>query len=63
MIGGEAHPFYKWVVDQAGEDAAPRWNFHKYLIGADGELAGVFGTKVTPESDELTSAVEAAIRA
>jgi glutathione peroxidase len=63
VIGGEAHPFYKWVVDQAGEDAAPRWNFHKYLIGADGELAGVFGTKVTPESDELTSAVEAAIRA
>lgn len=63
VIGGEAHPFYKWVVDQAGEDAAPRWNFHKYLIGADGELAGVFGTKITPESDELTSAVEAAIRA
>lgn len=63
VVGGEAHPFYRWVVDEAGEGAAPKWNFHKYLIGANGELAGVFGTKVTPESEELTSAVEAAIRA
>jgi glutathione peroxidase len=58
VIGGDAHPLYKWVVDQAGEAAAPRWNFHKYLIGADGELKGVFGTKVTPESGELVSAIE-----
>ena len=63
VTGSEAHPLYKWVVTQAGEAAAPKWNFHKYLIDANGELAGIFGTKVTPESPELTSAVEAAIRA
>jgi len=63
VVGADAHPFYRWVIAEAGEDAAPKWNFHKYLIDANGELAGVFGTKVTPESAELTSAIEAAIRA
>src|SRR5574338_835047 len=30
------HPFYQWIADQLGEDALPRWNFHKYLIGKHG---------------------------
>jgi len=59
VIGASAHPFYKWVVSQAGEGAAPRWNFHKYLIDAKGELAGTFGSKVAPEDAALTSAIEA----
>ena len=50
VIGGNAHPLYKWVVGQAGEAAAPRWNFHKYLIGPKGELAGTFGAKVAPDA-------------
>ena len=36
VIGGDAHPFYRWVAAQLGEAGAPRWNFHKYLIGPDG---------------------------
>jgi glutathione peroxidase len=50
VIGNKAHPFYKWVVAQAGETAAPRWNFHKYLIDGKGELAGAFPSKVAPEA-------------
>ena len=37
VIGGDAHPFYRWVAAQLGEAGAPRWNFHKYLIGPDGQ--------------------------
>lgn len=59
VIGGEAHPFYKWAVEEAGEAAAPAWNFHKYLIGPDGELAGTFGSKVKPDDPELVREVEA----
>ena len=62
VIGGEAHPFYAWVVGQAGEAAAPRWNFHKYLIDGNGALVGNFGTKVTPEDPELIAAIDAALR-
>ena len=32
--------------------AAPRWNFHKYLIGPDGELAAWFPTKTSPVDRE-----------
>lgn len=59
VIGASAHPFYKWVVSQAGEGAAPRWNFHKYLIGTKGELAGTFASKVAPEDSALITAIEA----
>lgn len=58
VIGPEAHPFYRWVVDEAGEAAAPKWNFHKYLIGPDGELAGVWPSKVKPLDPEITGAIE-----
>lgn len=59
VVGGDAHPFYRWVAEQAGEGAAPKWNFHKYLIGPDGEIAEIFPSKVAPTSEELTKAVEA----
>jgi glutathione peroxidase len=58
VIGGDAHPFYRWVVDQAGEDAAPKWNFHKYLIGREGELVGLWPSKVKPLAPEITAAIE-----
>jgi glutathione peroxidase len=61
VIGGEAHPFYKWVVGELGEGAAPKWNFHKYLIGKDGQVAGVFPSQVKPDAHELTQAIETAL--
>jgi glutathione peroxidase len=62
VIGANAHPLYKWIGAQAGEGAAPRWNFHKYLIDPKGELAGAFPSKVAPESAALTEAIEAALK-
>lgn len=59
VIGTDAHPFYKWVGEVAGEDALPKWNFHKYLIGPDGELAQVFGSKVPPLDEALVKDIEA----
>ncbi|HXJ03408.1 MAG TPA: glutathione peroxidase [Micropepsaceae bacterium] len=61
VIGAQAHPLYKWVVGQAGEAAAPRWNFHKYLIGPKGELAGTFASKTAPDDAALTGAIETAL--
>ncbi len=55
------HPFYQWLAAQAGEDALPRWNFHKVLVGKDGALAGVFGSRVEPDAPELHDAVHAAL--
>ena len=59
VVGSDAHPLYKWVLSEAGEAAAPRWNFHKYLIGKDGSLAGVYGSKTTPDDPALVKDIEA----
>ncbi|MGE0152743.1 MAG: glutathione peroxidase [Reyranellaceae bacterium] len=61
VIGGQAHPLYKWIAQELGEGQAPRWNFHKYLISKDGELLGAFPSKVAPQSPELVRAVEEAL--
>ena len=59
VVGQDAHPFYKWAVKQAGGAAAPKWNFHKYLINGKGELAATFGSRVAPADAEVTNAIEA----
>src|ERR1700759_4614213 len=62
VTGKEAHPLYQWVLEQAGEAAAPKWNFHKYLIGRKGELAGIFGSRVPPDDSTLTTAIETELK-
>jgi glutathione peroxidase len=62
VIGPEAHPFYRWVVEELGEAAAPRWNFHKYLLDRAGALAGTFGSNQEPLSAEIAIAIESVLK-
>ena len=39
------------------------WNFEKFLIGRDGQVVGRFKSGVEPTSDEMVSAVKAALAA
>ncbi len=61
VVGGDAHPFYRWIVGEIGEGTAPKWNFHKYLVGPDGELAGVWPSDVGPLDDEITGTIDGLI--
>ena len=61
VAGNAAHPLYKWVLQQAGEAAAPKWNFHKYLIGRDGEFIDWFSTQTKPTGPKITAAVRKAL--
>ncbi|WP_414655627.1 glutathione peroxidase [Ferrovibrio sp.] len=63
VLGQDAHPFYRWVAAELGEDALPKWNFHKYLIAPDGSLAEVFSSRVKPTDPKVIQAVEAALKA
>ncbi|MGF1446513.1 MAG: glutathione peroxidase [Pikeienuella sp.] len=56
--GQSAHPFYVWAKSVLGDGNAPRWNFHKYLVGPDGRLVAAFGTGVEPTSPKVRAAVE-----
>jgi glutathione peroxidase len=59
VVRGEAaHPFYKWARDTLGADKAPRWNFHKYLVGRDGRIVASYVSAVEPDGAELLAAVE-----
>jgi glutathione peroxidase len=62
VIGAGAHPLYKWVASELGEAAAPKWNFHKYLINKDGTLAGTFGSRTEPGAAELGAAIDEALK-
>lgn len=59
--GDDAHPFYKWAAETLGEDKAPKWNFHKYLINAKGELVASFATRTVPDAPEVKAAVDQAL--
>ncbi len=56
--GGEAHPFYRWAAETLGPEAAPRWNFHKYLVSPDGQLVGWFPTRTAPTEEQVRRAIE-----
>lgn len=52
-------PVYAFLTRK---EAPPKWNFHKYLVGKDGQVIASFPSKVTPESKELLEAIEAALQ-
>jgi glutathione peroxidase len=62
VVGETAHPFYVWAAGQAGPEGRPRWNFHKYLIGPDGQLAGWFPTRTAPTAPSVTEAIEVQLK-
>ncbi len=55
------HPFYAWAEDKLGEPAVPVWNFHKILIGPDGEALAAFGPRTDPQDASIVEAVEKAL--
>ena len=57
--GAHQAPLYQFLTAKHGE---PAWNFHKYLVGKDGQVLRAFPSKVAPDSPELRAAIEAALK-
>jgi glutathione peroxidase len=55
------HPFYAWAEQELGEPAAPVWNFHKILVGRNGEAIQAFGPRTEPQDPGLVAAIEKAL--
>jgi glutathione peroxidase len=55
--GKDAHPFYRWAAADRPREA-PRWNFHKYLIGRDGQLKAAFPSTMEPTDPLVIAAIE-----
>jgi len=60
--GAGRHPIYEVltaVPDANGEAGDIRWNFEKFLVRPDGSVAARFRPRITPDSPEVLSAIEA----
>lgn len=59
VIGDDATPIYKALFAATGE--APAWNFHKYLVGRDGQVLASWASRVRPDTPDIIAAIEAAL--
>jgi len=62
--GAGRHPLYEFLTSQTTSPDGPgdiQWNFAKFLIGKDGKVIARFPPTDTPESAEITSAIEKAL--
>jgi len=60
VAGNDKAPLYEYLTSAGGGEV--KWNFTKFLVGPDGKVIQRFESKVTPESPELVSAVEKAVK-
>ena len=62
--GAQQHPLYAALT---GKDSPypgdVKWNFGKFLIARDGRILKRWDSKTTPESKEITEAIETALAA
>jgi glutathione peroxidase len=61
VTGEGAAPLFKQLTAQTGQK--PRWNFHKYLIGRNGQVIDQYSSLTSPDSKTLVSAIEKALKA
>ncbi len=63
ILGDSPAPLYAALQNETadGISGAVAWNFTKFLVGTDGLVLARFEPPVTPMSDEITRAIEAAL--
>jgi glutathione peroxidase len=62
VTGADKHPFFAAAVAALGDDAQPKWNFHKVLIKGDGTPLKAYPSKVKPDDAGLAADIEAALK-
>jgi glutathione peroxidase len=62
--GEDQTPLYQFLTDKAANPQTGgeiQWNFTKFLIGPDGRVIARFEPAITPDSLEVTAAIEKAL--
>jgi glutathione peroxidase len=57
--GDDKTPLYQYLTESSGGEI--KWNFTKFLVDKNGKVVARFEPKVTPDSPEVTSAIEKAL--
>jgi len=58
IIGKNPHRLFVDLLEEFGDDILPRWNFHKYLFGRDGELIEHFPSSTEPDDPGFRNHIE-----
>jgi glutathione peroxidase len=58
VMGLGTHPLFVAIREEFGEDAAPRWNFFKYLFDRQGQMLGFWPSAVEPDDPVITHQIE-----
>jgi len=56
---GKAHPFFDRLAAAAG--TYPTWNFHKYLVGRNGEIIREFSPSTQPYDEKVVAEIRLAL--
>jgi glutathione peroxidase len=65
VTGGDKAPLYQFLTDKSANPKTGgeiQWNFTKFLVDRNGKVIQRFEPAVEPQSRELVSAVEAALK-
>jgi glutathione peroxidase len=65
VAGADKAPLYRFLTDKQANPTAGgeiQWNFTKFLVGKDGKVITRFESAIEPESSDITSAIEKALR-
>ena len=59
-VSQDPNPLWRELISQPNS-APPKWNFTKYLVGADGRLINHWGSAVKPDGAKFISAINQAL--
>ena len=62
--GSDQTPLYQFLTDKSANPSTGgqiKWNFTQFLLDRDGRIIGRFEPEVTPDSSQVTSAIEKAL--
>ena len=62
--GDDKTPLYQYLTDKSANPKTGgdiQWNFTKFLVGPEGQIIARFEPAVTPDSPEVTAAIEKAL--
>jgi glutathione peroxidase len=61
VSGAAANPLFKELTAATGK--APQWNFHKYLIGRNGQVIASYSSNTSPDDPKLVADMQRALNA
>lgn len=56
--GKGIHPLYAYLTKESPFPGDIKWNFNKFLVGPDGQIAARFDSKTEPLSADVTDAID-----